>query len=91
MVEYVDVENMIGCTTFNGVDNLFYAAFVEANGRFNGDACVVVGADDAGVVFVNGTGVVNGVVYDVIIEALFFDGAVHGFVVDQVATGRIDE
>ena len=82
MVEHVGIEHMVGCATFNGVDNLFYAAFVEADGRFDGDACVVVGADDAGMVFVNGTGVVHGVIDDVITEAVFFDGAVDGFVVD---------
>ena len=82
MIEYIGVENMIGGATFNGIDDLFYTAFVEANGRFDGDTCVVVGADDAGVVFVNGAGVVHGIVNDVITEAFFYDGAIDCFVVD---------
>ena len=85
------VENMRRGSAFDGVGDLVETAEVEADSGFYGDASVVVGANDAGVVFVDGAGIVDGVVDDVVVEAVFLDGAVDILVVDQKAPGGVDE
>ena len=64
---------------------------VEAHGGFDRDAGVVVGADDARVVLVDGAGVVDWIIDHVVIEFFLFDGAVDVLVVDEIAARGIDQ
>lgn len=91
MIKHIRVEYMIGCTSIDDVDDLFGAAFVETDSGFDGDARVVIGADYVRVIFVDGAGVIYGIVDDVVIQALFLNRAVDGFVIDQIAARRVDE
>ena len=85
------VEDVFGLAAGDGVGDLFDAFGVEAHGGFDRDAGVVVGADDARVILVDGTGVVDWIVNHVVIEFFLFNGAVDVRVVDEIASRGVDQ
>ena len=53
VIEHIGIEHISGRTTLKRVNNLFHATLVEPNSGFNSNARIVIGTDNAGVIFVN--------------------------------------
>ena len=85
MVQDLGIENEFGCSALNCSGDLFDTLGVEAHGRFDRDAGIVVCADDARVIFVDRPGFVDRIVDDVVVKFFFFDRSVDIGVVDQIA------
>ena len=68
MGQYLWVEDEFRFAALNRGSDLFDAFAVEAHGRFDRDTGVVVGADNARMIFVDRARIIHRVVDDIIIE-----------------------
>ena len=91
MVEDRLVEDVLGAASLQRVGDLLVGLVVEAHHRFDGNAAVVVGADNARMVLVYRARAVYRVIDDIVVEFVLFDRAVDVVVVHQIAARWVDE
>ena len=86
MFQYLRVQDVVRLSAFDGISDLLDAAAIEAFDGGGRDAGIVVGTDDAGIAFVDGATVVDGIIDDVVEELVLANGAVDVCVIDQVSS-----